>query len=217
VYAPDAIGAELVGEFPELFDRVRALAPVEVAVRSPVPSVTPVCFATMLTGAPPAVHGIETYEKPVLRCDTVFDAVLRAGRQVAIVTVAGSSIDLMYRERELTYHIEPDDHGVTQRTLSLLAQDTHDLILAYHQAHDDALHRTTARSPDALAAMREHVRSFLTLGHAAASAWGGRSWGIAFTPDHGSHLDPETGRGTHGSDRDQDVQVLHFWGTSSGR
>ncbi len=35
---------------------------------------------TMYTGAQPAVHGITAYAKPVIKIDTIFDALIRAGK-----------------------------------------------------------------------------------------------------------------------------------------
>src|SRR5258706_14345046 len=48
-------------------------------------------------------HGIKRYERPVLSCDTIFDALARAGKKVAIVAVRDSSIDLIFRERPIDY------------------------------------------------------------------------------------------------------------------
>ena len=72
LYAPDAVGHHLCAAFPEVIGPVERRAPISVSVRSVVPPVTPVCFGTMFTGQPPSKHGIKTYEKPVLRCETLF-------------------------------------------------------------------------------------------------------------------------------------------------
>jgi hypothetical protein len=213
LYAPDAIGTWLVREHPAEFDRVRRHAPIEVAVSAMLPSVTPVCFAAMLTGAGPDHHGIMRYEKPPLACETLFDAVAAAGLRAAIATVRESSIDLLFRDKPADRFIEDHDPDVTARTLELLRADEHDLILAYHQEYDDAIHRTEPRSPEALAAMRRHVESFERLAAAAREAWGPAGGLVAFLPDHGTHVDPATGRGTHGSDLPEDLEVTHFYGT----
>ena len=103
VFAPDAFGGQLRGVLPDLFARVAAAAPLAVPLRSIDPPWTPVCFASMFTGAGPERHGIRKYEKPVLSIDTVFDAFARAGRRVAIVAVHDSSIDRIFRGRALDY------------------------------------------------------------------------------------------------------------------
>jgi hypothetical protein len=186
-------------------------------MRSVVPPVTPVCFSTMFTGQPPATHGIRTYEKPILTCETLFDRLLGAGKRVAIVAVRDSSIDRLFRERAIDYFSEEYDPDVTERTLQLIAANEHELLLAYHQEYDDTLHRTTPRHPDAIEAMQRHVASFVRLAEAVEVAWGSRNRLLGFVPDHGGHIDPVTGTGTHGIDTPEDMDVQHFYGVFRGR
>jgi len=216
LYAPDAIGLDLYREHTALFEPAREHAPFEVPLRAVYPSKTPVCFASMFTGALPEAHGIRRYEKPVLRCDTLFDALIRAGMRVAIVAVEGSSVDLVFRGREMDYFSEKYDREVTSRAVELLAAAGHDVIVAYHQEYDDALHDTTPRSARALRALKNHVESFATLSKAAARFWRRFNHFIAFTPDHGAHVDVDTGRGTHGDDVDDDMNVMHLYGVAPG-
>ena len=77
VYAADAIGRVFLDNHPEMRKRLVAASDVQVELRSMIPPKTPVCFASMFTGAPPEVHGIRKYERPVLTCDTLFDALAR--------------------------------------------------------------------------------------------------------------------------------------------
>ena len=210
VYCPDAIGTTLVRDFADWFAPVLAAAPQAIALRSMIPPKTPVCFASMFTGAAPKAHGIEGPVRPVLTCDTLFDAVVRSGRRVALAAVKDSSIDLIFRNRPLDYFSETYDPDVTVRALALLQADRHDLIVAYHQEYDDWLHRTSCRSEPALAAVRHHIAAFATLAQAAAKAWKGRSYAILFCPDHGGH--DLGGRGTHGDDIPEDMELTHFFG-----
>jgi hypothetical protein len=212
LYAPDAIGLHLCAAFPEVILPVVQEAPIVVRVQSVVPPVTPVCFTTMFTGQPPSVHGIRKYEKPVLRCRTLFDRLIDAGKRVAIVAVNQSSIDLMFRGRALDYFSEKYDPEVTERTLQLLEADGHDFILAYHQEYDDTLHRTSPQAEEAVMAMKRHVASFVRLAQASDRYWGSHHRMLGFVPDHGGHADPVTGKGTHGSDRPEDMAVQHFYG-----
>lgn len=212
VYAPDAVGASLRHRYPADFELVSRHAPLEIELRAELPSKTPVCFASMFTGAGPEQHGIRQYEKPVLACDTLFDALLRAGKHVAIVTVRDSSIDYIFRQRELDLFSEDYDPQVTARALELFARDEHDFILVYHQEYDDTLHRATPFCDEALRAFRRHLASFAELAEAAAEHWRRHTWAIAFSPDHGAHVDPDSGKGTHGSDLPDDLEVRHFWG-----
>ena len=85
MFAADAIGAHLVRSYAEAFEPVARHAPTSVEACAVMPSVTPVCFASMFTGAPPDTHGIRKSERPTLTRDTLCDALSRAGRRVAIV------------------------------------------------------------------------------------------------------------------------------------
>lgn len=216
LYAPDAIGVHLCQAFPQVIAPVQDEAPVVVSMRSVVPPVTPVCFSTMFTGIPPSAHGVKKYEKPILRCETLFDRLLAAGKRVAIVAVNDSSIDRLFRDRNIDYFSERYDREVTETTLGLMAADQHDFILAYHQEYDDALHRTTPFEPEAIDAMARHVASFLRLASAFHESWSSRNRTIGFVPDHGGHVDPATGQGTHGLDVPEDMEVQHFYGVFRG-
>ncbi len=211
VYAPDAMGRAQTRRFPRLRESILAYAPYAFPMRAAFPPKTPVCFAGMFTGAGSGVHGISRYEKPVLACDTLFDAVLRAGRRVAIAAVEDSSIDRLFRDRDIDYITGPDDASVQECALDLVREDRHDLVVVYHQAYDDALHAGDPFGPAALAAMDDHSRDFALLVEAALEHWVAHSSICVFAPDHGAHSNPETGRGDHGLDIPEDMEVEHFW------
>ena len=215
VFAADAIGAHLVRAYPEAFEPVARHAPTSVLASAVMPSVTPVCFASMFTGAPPDIHGIRKSERPTLTCDTLFDALSRTGRRVAIVAVKNSSIDLIFRNRRIDYFSGTYDKEVVEQTLNLIAEDQHDFILAYQQEYDDKIHATAPRSPEALRAMANHVRNFDRVARAARERWATTSHAVAFVSDHGTHIDATTGRGTHGSNMADDLEVRLFWGLHS--
>src|SRR5690606_5858086 len=128
IYCPDALGNHLWARFPEQRDRVTKCCPQRVDVSAVVPPRTPVCFASLFTGAPPEVHGIRRYERPVVTCDTLFDVLVRCNRRVAIVAVRNSSIDIIFRDRPLDYFSEPYDQEATDRALHVLESAVHDLI-----------------------------------------------------------------------------------------
>ncbi|MFN8547695.1 MAG: alkaline phosphatase family protein [Candidatus Eisenbacteria bacterium] len=217
VFAADAIGARLVDAYRTDFDPVFTHAPVRVEAQAVMPSVTPVCFASMFSGAPPEVHGIRKYEKPVLGCDTLFDAMARAEKKVALVAVKDSSMDLIFRNRPIDYFTEIYDQEAVERAHQLISDDRHDLIVVYQQEYDDQMHATVPRSPEALRAMRNHIRNFDRLASAAHKRWASVTHAVAFVSDHGTHIDPDTGHGTHGSDLPDDLEVSHFWGVIAGR
>lgn len=216
VYAPDAVGRRLVSDRWDLVREVTRFAPLHLPVVSVFPPKTPVCFASMFTGAPPAGHGLTRYEKPVLRCDTLFDAFARTGKRVAIAAVEDSSLDLIFRGRSIDYLSEPDDDRVTCRSLELIEGGRHDLIVAYHQEYDDVMHETHPTSPRAIRALRHHIDSFCKMAHAAWTSWDGTDSLVLFAPDHGAHRDPITGKGTHGENIPDDMEIMHFFGVAKG-
>lgn len=212
VYAPDAIGEALFQDYSNDFRKVMEIAPSQVVLRSVFPSVTPVVFGSMFTGALPEAHGITQYDKPVLECDTIFDALLRSLKKVAIVAVEGSSIAKIFLNRDLDYFIEEYDGQVNERVAKLIGEDDHDFILAYNQEYDDVMHRTVPRSPEAITAMRNHIRDFTRLGDEFLKKHRDETRLVLFSPDHGTHVDAQTGRGAHGLDIPEDMEVRSFWG-----
>jgi hypothetical protein len=211
VYAADAIGRVFLDSRSELKKRLVAASDVQVELRSMMPPKTPVCFASMFTGAPPEVHGIRKYERPVLTCDTLFDALARAGRREAIAAVKDCSMDIIFRNRPIDYFTEDDDQQVTERALELVRDNKHDFIVAYNQEYDDTLHRTRHDGPEAEAAASRHVETFERLSQATEEHWAGYSRALLFAPDHGAHFDATKGIGDHGDDIPEDMDVLHFW------
>ena len=55
MYNPDAIAEWIYRKYPELTREVRDRCEIELPMATVMPSVTPVCFGTMYTGAQPAV------------------------------------------------------------------------------------------------------------------------------------------------------------------
>lgn len=212
VYTPDAIGETLFKDYSSDFRQVIGLAPIQVLLRSVFPPKTPVCFGSMFTGALPRVHGITQYEKPVLRCDTLFDALLRSGKRVAVAAVEGCSIAKIFLEREMDYFIEEYDLQVNGKVEQILRDDDYDFILFYNQEYDDKMHSTTPRNSEALEAMRRHLQTFEHLATEFLARYKERRRLILFSPDHGVHVDAETGRGNHGLDIPEDMEVRSFWG-----
>jgi hypothetical protein len=216
IYCPDALGDQIWSKSAEHVATIVACAALQLHVSSVVPPKTPVCFASVFTGAPPQRHGIRKYERPVLTCDTLFDALLRAEKRVAIVAVRDSSIDLLFRGRRIDYFSETYDREVTERALAVIAADTHHLVVVYHQEYDDLLHKTHPHSDVCMQAVAHHVQSFEILARAAQRGWSAHNRAIIFAPDHGAHTDPATGKGDHGLDVPEDMSLRHWYGIWRG-
>jgi hypothetical protein len=227
VYAADAIGRVFLDNHPELKKRLAAASDVQVQLRSMTPPKTPVCYASMFTGAPPEVHGIRKYERPVLTCDTLFDALARRDmtelpgnsdrvpsrivHRAAIVAVKDCSMDIIFRNRAIDYYTCDSDAEVTERALELVRDNKHDFIVAYNQEYDDVMHKHGPESPEAVAAATRHVETFVRLWQATEEHWSGYNCALLFAPDHGAHATSGERRGDHGEDIPEDMDVLHFW------
>ena len=105
MFNPDAIAQWVYEKYPQLCAEAKKWTELEVPFCTVMPSVTPVCYATMYTGAQPEVHGIRKYAKPVLTIDTLFDALVRAGKKVAIIAQETTSMACIYQERDIDYFI----------------------------------------------------------------------------------------------------------------
>jgi hypothetical protein len=231
LYLPDAIGKHLQAGHAREFAAFTEHAPIAVETRSIFPSFTPVCFASMFTGLTPAGHGIQAYEKPVLACDTLFDALTRAGKRVALVALTGSSMGTIFGGRGVSFSAGPPQHAGTAelgasmvqyleqydaqalwRGLKLLEQDEFDVVVVYQMQYDDLLHITGPFSPESLLAFKLHLASFTRLAQAARARWQRRACALAVLPDHGAHWDGAKQMGMHGTDRPEDMELVHYWG-----
>jgi len=211
IYNPDGVGKFLFEHDPGAFKPVENSTSLMLELNSIFPPKTPVCFASMYTGTSPQEHGITQYEKPVLKIETLFDSAVRAGKKVAIVAVRDSSVAMIFQDREIDYYSELYDPLVIRRAQKLIKADEHDLIVVYNQEYDDMLHKTTPFSKDCMSALKKHVRNFELISKTCDMHWGNYRRLLSFIPDHGGHLNPETGKGDHGLDIDEDMKVLSFW------
>jgi hypothetical protein len=46
--------------------------------------------------------------------------------------------------------------------------------------------------------------------------WRRNNRAIVFAPDHGAHIDPESGKATHGNNIPQDMHIQHYFGIKGG-
>ena len=147
------------------------------------------------------------------KCDTLFDALLRAGKKVAIVAVAECSIARIFLERELDYYITASDRESIETAIRLLGEDKYDAITLYNGSYDSTMHRSGVESEAALSVLQQNAVDFDRVVTAAKKVWVGRNALFGWVTDHGAHDDEVSGRGSHGQDIAEDRNVVHFWGT----
>ena len=211
MYNPDAIGLWLYQKYTEKFDPVLRHTQLNVPLCTVMPSVTPVCFASLYTGAQPEVHGIRKYEKPVVRTDTVFDALIRAGKRIAIIADTGCSIAKIFLEREMDYFIYDTIEEINCKAHELIEQDRHDMIVVYHTDYDAVMHKNGTEADISLQTLDKNIAAFDSFCSAIKTHWQQHNTLVGFAMDHGCH-DIDNGCGSHGLDMAEDLNILHFYG-----
>ncbi len=210
MYNPDAIAQWVYEKYPQLVVEAKNLTELEVPFRTVMPSVTPVCFGTMYTGAQPEVHGIQAYTKPVIKIDTLFDALLRAGKKPAIVCTAGDSLSKIYLEREMDYFFYPTVAEVNAKAAQLILEDKYDAIVVYNGNYDSIMHRWGPESLDALGELRANSEAFAMFSAMIAEHWKQHNTLVGFAMDHGCH-EIDGNLGSHGLDMDEDLHIVHLY------
>lgn len=216
IFAPDACGIQLWDRFPEKLPELEAVTDVRVPIRVVMPSVTPVCFASMYSGALPEVHGIKQYAKPVLTCETLFNVFPEAGWKTSIAAVNQCSIDTIFRRRPITYISTTSDADAVNFTEVMLRNFKYDFQLCYATDYDSIMHHTALFAPEAVTAFNTNVSVFLRLSALIDEVWADFNRLLIFSPDHGAHNAPN-GHGTHGADIPEDLLVYHFYAIRKGR
>lgn len=211
MYNPDAIGEWTYLKYQDKFDKVKKYAPYEEKLLTVFPPKTPVCFGSMYTGASPEIHGIQSYTKPVIKIDSIFDALIRSGKKPCIVAVKNSSMARIFNERDMDYYIEDYDNEVIARTLEIIKEDKYDFIAVYNQEFDDVMHRSHPNSKRSQKAIDHYSASMEMLGSAIEEHWQNHNSLIGYAPDHGTHREWYL-LGQHGKNIPMDMNISHFYG-----
>lgn len=220
IHNPDAMGMFLYEKYPDIFAPVLKHTQITIPFQTVMPSVTPVCFGTMYTGALPRVHGIQKYEKPVIQIDSFFDALIRAGKKVAIVATDKSSMSMIFGQRDIDVYILDTEANVVEKAQSLILEDRYDVLCVYTIGYDKKEHHCGPESPEGIAAAYRQGTIFDQLVSTVKRNWKKHNTLISFSPDHGAH-DTLPGTlnsrgellyGNHGTDCPEDINILHYLG-----
>ena len=212
MYNPDAIAFWIYERFQKkYFSPLDSNTDLKLPMLSVFPPVTPVCFGSMYSGLQPSDHGIQSYTKPVLKCETIFDRLIAAGKKVAIVSTAGDSISLIFLERKMDYFIYKTVKECNNKAHELIKKDEYDLIVLYNTDYDYWMHRCSPTGPFAKNALKKNVAEYLALKDLIQSEWKDKHHtALAFAPDHGCHRVYGV-LGTHGINEPCDMNTVHFW------
>ena len=222
IHNPDAVGMWLYQDYPDAFEPVLKHTHLTIPLCSVMPSVTPVCFGTMYTGASPAVHGIQEYAKPIIKIDSFFDAALRAGKRVALIAPPTCSLANIFQDRNIDFYHCVKEGEILEKAQQLIAEDEYDVICVYTYMFDTLNHRKGPEHPETLNALYRQGQFFDILVSTVKRCWKQHNTLVSFSPDHGVHEVVPYGSelnskgnpvyGHHGSDRTQDLNILHYMG-----
>lgn len=211
LYNPDAVALWLYQKYTHLFTDAVVSSDIALPILSVMPSVTPVCFASMYTGVMPEIHGIQKYEKPVLKVNTIFDTFIKAGKKCAIVSTARDSISCIFLEREMDYFIYESVEEVNKKALELIDEDIYDLIVIYNGNYDGTMHKFGPEAEESINALKHNIAFYKKLTDKIKSEWKNHDVLYGFLPDHGCHeIDGDCG--SHGLDMEEDMNIIHFYG-----
>jgi predicted AlkP superfamily pyrophosphatase or phosphodiesterase len=164
----------------------------------------------MYTGAQPSVHGIQKYEKPVITIDTIFDALIRAGKRPVILAYAVCSLSKIYLNRDMDYYIFDTLDEVNAKAAELILKDEHDFYVVYNGNYDTKMHKNGPESIVALSELRANSRTYAMFNEMIKEHWTSHNTLVGFAMDHGCHeIDGQSG--SHGLDMPEDLNIVHFY------
>jgi hypothetical protein len=210
MYHPDAVPQWLVEKYPVLMEKVANHTDLALPFLSPMMPVTPVCFATIYTGTMPDIHGIKVYERPVLRADTIFDTLLRAGKKPAVVAHKTCTFAKLFVEREMDYYFYSTIEEMRAKVAELILEDRYDLISVHDWIYDSVMHRCGPESIAALCEAKGCSDTYAMLDSLVREHWQHHNVLCAFATDHGCH-EIEGSKGDHHDDIPEDRHILHYY------
>lgn len=210
MYNPDAVSEWIYKKYPQLLQEAIDITDIQMPYCTVMPSVTPVCFGTMYTGAQPQVHGIQAYTKPVIKIDTIFDALIRAGKKCAIVCTEGDSMSKIYLERDMDYYFYDTLEEVNAKAAELIIEDKYDFLAVYNGNYDTKMHKYGPEGVEALAELRANSEAFAMFNVLIKEHWKQHNTLTGFAMDHGCH-EIDGGCGSHGLDMWEDLNIVHLY------
>jgi len=224
IHNPDGVGLWHYRKHPDAFLPVLKHTQLTIPFESVMPAITPVNFATMYTGAAPEAHGVTKYEtpKPVVKIDTLFDSLIRAGKKVAILGENNCSMCALYAGKGADIFKFETEGDTVEKALEMIVADEYDVICVYTYLQDTLNHIYGPETPQTLNALYHQGEIFDELVSTAKRSWTGHNTIFSFSPDHGVHgvknsTDLYHGvpkKGSHGLDAPIDRNILHYVGVS---
>lgn len=183
-----------------------------VILRSVMPSITPVNFATMVTGTDLAGHGANTLND-AFACETLFDVVRRAGGKSAGVGLHGyTGCELLGRFADIRGDAgNGTDDDVAEKIIEIAGRDQPEFLIAQLGRVDDVFHQHGPSSPAVVPMLQASDKRLGRLVKHLQPL----EYGVLIVADHGQHDMPDAPagemQGSHGSDRDEDCLTPCTW------
>ena len=186
-----------------------------ITLRSVMPTITPVNFATMVTGSDLKGHGVNTFKDPI-RCESLFDTLRRANRRSAGVGLDGyTGSELLGRHADICGNAgDGSDETVAEKVMKIARGEKPDFIIAQFGKVDDYFHEHGPSSPQMAPLLRETDRYL----EKTTACLKDENYAVIILADHGQHdaeadeaEEAEGLKGWHGSDRPEDLYVPCTW------
>jgi len=213
IVAPDAFGEFAWQKWHHVMPFMESLHDRRsLTLKSILPSVTPVNFACMVTGAELSVHGVSAKTED-FRCETLFDVVRAHGGQSAGVGLHGYTGDkLLGRFADIWGNAgDRDDQAVADKIKEIAESRMPRFLIAQLGKVDTHFHAVGPSSPEVVPMLRDtdtllsELVPFLVC----------RAYSVLLLADHGQHdrKNPAPGKkkGTHGTDSPEDCMVPCTW------
>ena len=183
-----------------------------VALRAVMPSITPVNFATMVTGTDLPGHGVAAFTDD-FACETLFDVIRAAKWKSAGVGLHGyTGCELLGRCADICADAgEGSDDAVVETILDCVDCHHPEFLIAQLGKIDDVFHQYGPSSPAMLPMLRDtDARLQRLVAHLTRL-----EYGIMILSDHGQHDVPNPSAnglmGMHGTDSPEDCLVPCTW------
>lgn len=213
ILAPDALGMFAWNLWKADMPYLDALhARHSIVLRAVMPSVTPVNFATLVTGTDLAGHAVHT-RKDDFACETLFDVVRNAHGKSAGVGLKGyTGYELLGRFADIAGNAgDGSDDTVADRIIAIAEKDGPEFMIAQLGRVDDIFHKYGPSSPSVVpmlkatdARLKKIVTHLKPLGY-----------GLIILADHGQHdinqFQAGGFKGAHGTAMPEDCLVPCTW------
>ena len=212
VVVPDGLGLHAWSLWQREMPFLRGLhAKHSLIISSVMPSITPVNFATMVTGADAAGHGVGSLHDD-FTCETLFDVVRRTGGKSAGIGLEGyTGSELLGRFADIWGNCgRGTDDDIADTILEIADGAQPEFVIAQLGKVDDVFHQHGPSSASVVPMLQATDRRLKLL----AEGLGRLGYGLLVLADHGHHDvdEPSLGlKGTHGTDCPEDCLVPCTW------